>query len=42
MTKPEAKDDIAFGEESHGYYSGTGKYTMHLTPGSKMEYNYLI
>jgi hypothetical protein len=28
MTKPEAKDGIAFGEENNRYYSGTG--TVHL------------
>jgi hypothetical protein len=37
MTKPEAKDDIASGEENHGYYSGTVKYTLHLTLASKHE-----
>jgi hypothetical protein len=42
MTKPEAKDDIASGEENHGYCSGKVKYTLHITDGSKTADNYLI
>jgi hypothetical protein len=42
MTKPEAKDDIASGEENHRYYSGTVKDTLYLTLGIEIIDNYLI
>jgi hypothetical protein len=42
MTKPEAKDGIAFGEENHGYYPGTEKYTLYLALANNRTDNYLI
>jgi hypothetical protein len=30
MTKPEAKNDVAFDEKSHGYYLGTEKYALYF------------
>jgi hypothetical protein len=42
MTKPEAKDDIASGEEKHGYYHGMENYTLHLAPANELTDNSLI
>jgi hypothetical protein len=42
MTKPEAEDDIASGEENHGYYPGTEKYTLYLALANKRLFNLLV
>jgi hypothetical protein len=42
MTKPEAKDGIASGEENHGYFPGTEKNTLYLALLGKQTENFLI